>query len=93
MQISQCKFRFLALLSTPPAVIALLVWLSQTPLQPIYGFVLLPAIVLAVLAAGSWIDTKLTGTRVTPPLVLTCGDAANVTPGPLDTGKDYHSVA
>jgi len=92
MQVMQRRFRTLMLISVPPAVTALLVWLSQTPVQPFSGFVLLPAVVLGALAAGSWIDGKLARSSVCP-LNLTCGDAAIVAPHLTNTGEDYRSVA
>lgn len=71
---SQRWFRRLALAATLPAGIATVMWLAQTPLQPFYGFILIPALILTALAAGSWLYGKLAATGPAR-LALTCGDA------------------
>ncbi len=71
---SQRWFRRLALAATLPAGTATVVWLAQTPLQPFYGFILIPAFVLTALAAGGWLYGKLAATG-SARLDLTCGDA------------------
>jgi hypothetical protein len=77
MHVSQRSFRNLMLFTAPPAIVAALVWLAQTPLQPFHGFVLIPSAVLLVLAAASWLDAKLAAPE-SAELDLVCGDAENV---------------
>lgn len=92
MLISQRTFRTLMLFTAPPAVVAALVWLARTPLQPFHGFILIPCIVLLALATASWLDTKLAA-RETGELDLVCGDAGNVAPPSTVSGFVQRTAA
>lgn len=77
MTITQQRFRKITLLAATPATMGLLVWLSQTPLWPFFGFVLIPGLLLAALALVAWVDDKLAGPQDAE-LDLVCGDTHDI---------------